>query len=229
MVRKIAFGFAGILAFLLLASAALVVPLRWLAPPTSAFMERARTERGAEAVQYHWTPLAAIAPDLAICVLTAEDQRFPEHRGFDLYSIRKALEEDRTRTRGASTLTQQVAKNLYLWPGRSMVRKGLEAWFTVWIEASWPKRRILEVYLNIAEFGPSIFGAGAASEHLFGKRPGDLSLDEAARLAAVLPSPRRMHAARPSEYVRGRTEEIKAAVGQYGDRFRGVLRVARGE
>lgn len=160
-----------------------------------------------------------ISGALALCVVASEDQKFPEHGGFDYESIRRAAREARHKPRGASTLTQQVAKNLYLWPGRSLVRKGLEAYLTVFIEALWPKRRILEVYLNVAEFGPGIFGAEAASRRFFSKPARDLTFREAALLAAVLPNPKRMSVADPSEYVRGRAKEIEAAAHQLGPRY----------
>jgi len=150
--------------------------------------------------------------------MAAEDQKFPWHWGFDLDSIRDAVEskEKGGRLRGASTLTQQVAKNLFLWPGRSYIRKGLEACFTVLLEVSWPKRRILEVYLNIAEFGNGIYGVDTAARVLMGKRARDLTPEEAAILAAVLPSPRRMNAAKPSEYVLERAEWIRDQMKQMG-------------
>jgi monofunctional biosynthetic peptidoglycan transglycosylase len=118
--------------------------------------------------------------------------------------------------RGASTISQQVAKNLFLWPGRSFVRKGLEAWFTLWIEGLWPKRRILEVYLNVAEFGPGVFGAEAAAARFFGTTAGRLSPEQAARLAAVLPAPKRWSAGQPSPYVRERTQKILVASRRLG-------------
>ena len=221
VVRKMAWALACALVALVLLSLALVAPLRWWAPPTTAFMERARAERGA--IIHRWVPLEDISDHLAVCVIASEDQLFPEHAGFDVEAIRAALVEERARTRGASTITQQVAKNLYLWPGRSLVRKGLEAYLTLWIEALWPKRHILEIYLNVAEFAPGLYGAEAASRQLFGKPASELSLREAALLTAVLPNPRRMHAGRPSEYVNGRADEIETAVNRWGDRFRGVL------
>lgn len=183
----------------------LVLPWRWLPPPTTAFMLQERLAGGAPVQR--WVPLERISPHLALCVVAAEDQKFPQHFGFDFGSIADALDE-RGRPRGASTLSQQLAKNLYLWPERSLLRKGIEAWLTLAIEATWPKRRILEVYLNVAEFGPGVYGAGAASELFFGVPADRLSLEQAARLAAVLPSPKRMSAANPSDYVRGRAAEI---------------------
>jgi monofunctional biosynthetic peptidoglycan transglycosylase len=141
-------------------------------------------------------------------VVAAEDQKFPTHFGFDFQSISEALEENRERSRGASTITQQVAKNLFLWSGHSYARKLIEAWFAALIELCWPKQRILEVYLNIAEFGPGIYGAEAASQAFFGKPARLLNTYQSALLAAVLPNPRQMSAARPSSYVNGRAWEI---------------------
>jgi monofunctional biosynthetic peptidoglycan transglycosylase len=149
-------------------------------------------------------------------VVAAEDQKFPSHHGFDFESISKAIRDRFSRPRGASTISQQVAKNLFLWRERSLLRKGLEAYLTVLIESLWPKRRVLEVYLNVAEFGPGIFGAGAASELLLGKPATQLTLDDAALLAAVLPSPRRMSPRHPSQYVRKRAVEIEEAVRSLG-------------
>jgi monofunctional biosynthetic peptidoglycan transglycosylase len=225
--RKIAWGFTILVTGVLLSSIGLVAPLRWVPPPTTAFIERAGAERGADAVHYQWVDWDEIDPHLAVCVLTAEDQRFPEHRGFDIESIRAALKEQRERKRGASTITQQVAKNLYLSGRRSLVRKALEAWFTVWLETLLPKQRILEIYLNVAEFGPGIYGVGAASERLLATTPSQLTRRESALLTAVLPSPRRMHADRPSEYVEGRVAEIEYAANRWGYRYRQAFGLPR--
>ncbi len=195
----------------------LVLPWRWIPPPTTAFMLRERLA-GEGTIHYQWVRWDDISPHLPIAAVAAEDQKFPEHFGFDFDSIADAMEEKRRggRLRGASTISQQVAKNLYLWPGQNLVRKGLEAYLTVAIELMWPKRRILEVYLNVAEFGPGVFGALAASRHAFLREPGDLTPRQAATLIAVLPSPKSMSAASPSEYVRRRTREIQEAVAQLG-------------
>lgn len=188
-----------------------VLLMRWWNPVTSAFMLRAqleafRADDSTYRTRYKWVDLEDISPHAAVAVIAAEDQKFPFHIGFDFESIRKAVEDGQRgkRLRGASTISQQVAKNLFLWPGQSFVRKGLEAWFTLLIEAFWPKQRILEVYLNIAEFGRGIYGVGAASEHFFGRPAKRLSRSEAALLAAVLPNPRRFRVDRPSAYVRQR-------------------------
>jgi monofunctional biosynthetic peptidoglycan transglycosylase len=199
----------------LVISVLMVLPWRWLAPPTSAFMlyHQRSTDRG---IHHFWVPWEQIAPWLPIAVVAAEDQKFPRHRGFDFDSILKAAQERRGRMRGASTISQQVAKNLFLWSGRSYLRKGLEAYLTLLIEALWPKRRILEIYLNVAEFGPGIYGAGAAAEMIFRKPPSRLTLREAALLAAVLPNPVRMSARRPSAYVNRRAGEIAVWVRKLG-------------
>jgi monofunctional biosynthetic peptidoglycan transglycosylase len=195
-------------------SVALVAALRWVDPPVSAFMLR-------KGGRFEWNRFVAaehISPHLAIAVVAAEDQRFPEHHGFDVDSILDALIDHLRgrRTRGASTISQQVAKNLFLWPERSFVRKALEAWLTVWIELLWSKQRILEVYLNVAEFGPGVFGAAAASEAFFGVRAGELDPTQAALLAAVLPNPSRLRAAEPSPYVLARRGWILAQMEMLG-------------
>lgn len=194
----------------LVASAALVLPLRWLDPPTTAFMLRERIRTPDVRLRHQWVDASAISAHAKVAVIAAEDQRFAEHTGFDFASINDALKdiERGRRVRGASTISQQVAKNLFLWPGQSWFRKGLEAYFTVLIELIWPKQRILEVHLNVAEFGRGIYGIGAASEAFFGKPAARLNASEAALLAAVLPSPKRMRVDKPSPYVRSRQEWI---------------------
>lgn len=196
-----------------------MLPWRWIPLPTTAFVLRADTP-----VDYRWVPLDEISPTLALSVVAAEDQKFPDHGGFDYVAIREAAFERRERRRGASTISQQVAKNVYLWPGRSLARKGIEAYLTVWIELLWPKRRILEVYLNVAEFGPGVYGAEAAAQRFFGRRASQLGPREASLLAAVLPNPRRMSAAEPSEYVRGRAAEIARAARRLGPQHLAELR-----
>ena len=157
-----------------------------------------------------WADLDRISPNLALAVVASEDQKFPEHWGFDVEAIEKAyaLNQHSHRVHGASTISQQVAKNLYLWSGRSYLRKALEAGLTVLIEAFWPKRRILEIYLNIAEFGYGIFGAEAAAECFFHKSAAHLTRGDAAALAAVLPNPARYSAAAPPRYVQERRDWI---------------------
>lgn len=204
----------------------LVVMLgRWIPPATSSFMIRQRLantfQGNGEKIHYTWTRWRDISPDVALAVVAAEDQKFPLHHGFDIEAISKAREENvrRARPRGASTITQQVAKNLYLWPGRSYIRKGLEAYFTILIELLWSKKRILEVYINIAEFGPNIYGVGAAAETFWGTTPAQLTRRQAALLAAVLPSPKKLHADNPSEYVEQRVHWIEVNMLQLGGSY----------
>jgi monofunctional biosynthetic peptidoglycan transglycosylase len=169
-------------------------------------------------LHYQWRDLDRMAPSLPISLVAAEDQRFPVHNGFDLQAIEKARDHNAKggRLRGASTISQQVAKNLFLWQGRSWVRKGLEVWYTVLIEALWPKSRILEVYANIAEFGDGIYGAQAAARQYWGKDAARLSPAESARLAAVLPAPRRYNAAKPGPFVQRRAAWIQRQARQLG-------------
>lgn len=166
-----------------------------------------------------WVPMDEISPYMALAVMAAEDQKFPEHWGFDVGAIESALahnQRNQNRIRGASTLSQQTAKNLFLWDGRSWVRKGLEVGLTAGIELVWTKRRILTVYLNIAEFGEGIFGVEAAARHFFNKPASKLSASEAALLAAVLPNPLRFKANAPSGYVISRQQWILRQMRQLG-------------
>jgi monofunctional biosynthetic peptidoglycan transglycosylase len=190
-----------------------VLVLRWVDPPTSAFM---LAHRGP--LRYEWRDLSAISPELPIAVVAAEDQKFPSHGGFDVDAIREAIDEREAGedSRGASTISQQVAKNLFLWSGRNWLRKGLEAWYTVLIEALWPKARILEVYVNVAEFGDGVYGAEAAASEYFGTPAARLTPAQSALLAAVLPNPSRLRVASPSAYVRGRQAWIQRQVRQLG-------------
>lgn len=200
-----------------------VLALRWIDPPTSAFMLRDRVVAAGKrdnsyVYRHHWVHWQQISPQMKLAVIASEDQMFPDHNGFDFRSINKALDdrERGRRVRGASTISQQVAKNLFLWPGQSWFRKGLEAYFTLLIETLWPKQRILEVYLNVAEFGKGVFGCGAASETFFRKPASRLTTYDAALLAAVLPSPKRMRANAPSRYVRSRQQWIVAQMRGIG-------------
>jgi monofunctional biosynthetic peptidoglycan transglycosylase len=175
-----------------LASILVVAAFRWLPVPITAFMigERFAATRGQPLKQRHeWVPWERISRHAGIAVIAAEDQQFLVHDGFDFAQIEKAMTDAGRgkRLRGASTISQQVAKNLFLWPGHSWLRKGLEAWFTVWIEFLWPKRRILEVYLNSAQFGRGTWGVEAAARAYFAKDAARLTRQEAALLAAVLP------------------------------------------
>lgn len=217
--RALAFALIGFV----LATALPVVALRWIDPWTSAFMIGARVEAALDGQwrasnRYEWRDLGAISPQAALAVIAAEDQLFPFHSGFDLDSIRDAMRDNarNARVRGASTITQQVAKNLFLWKGRSYLRKGLEAWLAVLIELSWSKRRILEVYLNVAEFGPRVYGVAAAARSYFDRSAATLTASQAALLAAVLPNPRRFNVAQPSSYVRRRAAFIETQMRQLG-------------
>lgn len=215
------------LAVLLLAPlllAVLVVAIfRWVDPPGSALMVSRTLEARAEgrdgfAISRQWCDWQQLAPYAPLVVIASEDQRFPSHRGFDTVEIMKALEEadDGGRVRGASTISQQVAKNLFLWNGRSWVRKGLEAGFTVLIEVLWPKQRILEVYLNIAETGDGLFGFCAACVARFGKPCATIAPYQLALIAATLPNPRRMRADAPTPYLHQRASWIVKQVEQLG-------------
>jgi monofunctional glycosyltransferase len=205
--RRMLRSIAWTLAICVTLSVGAVVAFRWIDPPTSAFMIR---ERLAAPIRHRWVDGRNISPQLKVAVIAAEDQNFPSHRGFDLKSINDALADRQRgrRVRGASTISQQVAKNLFLWPQQSWLRKGFEAYFTVLIETLWPKQRILEVYLNVAEFGRGVFGVGAAADVYFHKSAARLDAYDAALLAAVLPSPKRMRVNAPSGYVRSRQEWI---------------------
>lgn len=206
LVRWAAVAFLGVAA----SSVAFVAAFRWLPVPMTAFMIHERIEaraNGTALLQRHeWVPWPRISRHASLAVIAAEDQKFFLHRGFDLDSIGKAVAEARhgRRLRGASTISQQVAKNLFLWSGQSWLRKALEAWFTLWIEVLWPKQRILEVYLNSAQFGHGVWGVEAASSAYFGKDAARLTRNESALLAAVLPNPDRLRVAYPSPYVRSR-------------------------
>ena len=201
----------------------IVVILRFVPPPTSAVMVGRKIDALFDkerdfTLHYRWTPISKVSSNLPIALVSSEDQKFPTHHGFDVDAIQTALAEaeDGSRLRGASTISQQVAKNLFLWNGRSFVRKGFEVYFTVLIETLWPKRRIIEVYLNIAEFGDGVYGIAAASERFFHISPQQLSPHQSALLAAVLPSPRKLHADRPSGYVQRRADWIEGQVRQLG-------------
>lgn len=195
--------------FVLGVSVGLVLAVRWLEPPYSAVMMQRLAVDGAP--QRHvWVDIADIAPAMALAVIAAEDQRFPQHWGFDTGQILEAVEHrlDGGRLRGASTISQQVARNLYLWQGRSFLRKGLEVWFTGLIEALWSKQRILEMYLNFAETGERMFGVGVASREYFDRDAAGLSRQQAALIAAALPNPVVYRVDAPSAYMRKRQRWI---------------------
>ena len=177
----------------------------WVNPNKTPYMRSEELRIGGD-VDHEWTDIEDIASVMARSVVAAEDANYCNHWGFDMTAIRAAV--DSGGARGASTLSQQVVKNVYLWHGRSYVRKALEAVLTPLMELTWSKKRILEVYLNIAEFDEGVFGVEAAARHYFGVGPEQLSATQAARLAAILPSPKKRSASRPSNYVRKRTRQI---------------------
>lgn len=217
--RRLLWLIAGFVAVTWLA----VLILRFVPPPTSAYMlERAIAARwhGEHHVSIHhrWVPFDRIAPVAPLAMVAGEDQTFPFNHGFDIASIRSAIDvaEDGGRLRGASTITQQTARNLFLWSGGGFFRKGLEAYFTVLIDITWPKRRVLEVYANIAELGNGIYGVEAASQAYFHEPAARLTTHQAALLAAVLPNPRGWRADRPSPYIQRRAAWIEQQMRQLG-------------
>lgn len=196
-----------------------VLHLRWVNPPFTAFTlqeDRAETEQESYNLRDYWVSYEELPEHITWAVIASEDQGFHEHRGFDFEAIQDAMEEQRAgqRQRGASTISQQVAKNLYLWPAASYFRKSLEAGITVVIELFWSKERILEVYLNIAEFGPGVYGIGKSSQIWFNSPADQLTPEQYARLAAVLPSPKRMRAEPPSPFVEQRSQWILAQMSR---------------
>ena len=203
-------------ALLLLLSVALVLPLRWWNPPLTAFTLSESTDLRLE----RWHPFAELGPNLPLSVIAAEDQKFPVHFGIDFDALNKALKEKRDgkRLRGASTITQQTVKNLYLWRGKSLTRKAIEAYLALLMEGMLSKTRILEIYLNIIEFGPGVYGAANASAVFFGKSPSQLTPAEAALLAAVLPNPKRFLVSKPSDYVLERQAWIQEQASQMRDK-----------
>lgn len=214
--RRLCLLFFRLILLLIAASIAATVAFRWLPVPTSSLIVQRRLTAlllNDEKFRYRqqWVALNKISPLAPLAVIAAEDQKFPTHHGFDFEAIEKAWEHNRKgrKVHGASTISQQLAKNLFLWPERSLVRKGLEVYFTLLLEGLWPKRRIIEVYLNVVELGPGIFGVEAASRSYFRKSAANLSSQEAALLAASLPSPRKSNPARQSPYLRQRSEQIQ--------------------
>lgn len=182
----------------------LIVLYTFVNPPTTLYMASEKSRL--DTIKHDWVDIDDIAPVMARSVVAAEDANYCLHWGFDMAAIRQVIEEGETR--GASTISQQVVKNVYLWPARSWMRKALEALITPGVELVWSKRRIIEVYLNVAEFDEGVFGVGAAAQHYFGKDPRDLSATEAARLAAVLPNPKERSASRPGQFVQRRAVSI---------------------
>ena len=206
---------------LFLISLVAVLILRFVPPVSSAFMVERYcnglfVSRGQTAIAYHWVDWDAISPQMALAAVAAEDQKFPKHFGFDFESIADALEEmeEGGRFRGASTISQQVAKNLFLWKGKSFIRKGLEAYFTVLMELLWPKRRILEVYLNIAEFGDGIYGVEAAAKKFFGKPSIGTDKERVGAFGGSLPKPNKVQGGGPVCLCEAKGAENREADGE---------------
>ncbi|BCB59578.1 MULTISPECIES: monofunctional biosynthetic peptidoglycan transglycosylase [unclassified Halomonas] len=211
----------GALGFVVL-SVALVLLFRFVPPPGSMVMVERKVQSWINSepidIQRQWRSWEQLSSNAKLAVISAEDQRFPQHRGFDFVEMRRAWEASRDgeRLRGASTLSQQTAKNVFLWTGRSWLRKGLEAWFTLLIETLWGKQRILEVYLNVAEWDTGVFGLEAAANHYFGASGSALTERQASLLAAILPSPRTRSASRPDAQVERRSQWIRQQMRNLG-------------
>lgn len=197
---------AGLFAFSIL----IVIIYGWVPVPFTPLMGIRYFEYPEEKIQHDWVPMEQISNNLKLAVIASEDQLFPRHNGFDVEAIEKAIENNKKgkRIRGASTISQQTAKNVFLWPGRNWLRKGLEVYFTFLIETFWSKERILEVYLNSIEMGKGIYGAEAASQAWFNKPANHLTPQEAAAIAAILPNPRQYRANPASNYIQGRKSWI---------------------
>jgi monofunctional glycosyltransferase len=203
----------GVLVFLIAGPIAVVAIYRVAPPPLTWLMvQRVFEGRGFDR---RWVPLSQISPQLVRAVIASEDSGFCQHHGFDIAAIEKALHHNAVsdKIRGGSTISQQTAKNIFLWPHRDWARKGLETWFTVLIEGVWGKPRIMEVYLNSIEWGPGVYGAEAAAQANFHMSAARLSPAQAARLAAIIPKPLAWKAARPGPYIQKRGGHIAAAAG----------------
>jgi monofunctional biosynthetic peptidoglycan transglycosylase len=200
-----------------------VVIYRWVPVPITPLMlirdvEQFKNDKGV-IMEHDWVPLEEISPKLQLAVVCSEDQNYLKHFGVDWGAIQKAMKENEKgkRVRGGSTITQQTAKNVFLWQGRSYLRKGLELWFTLLIEVFWSKERIMEVYLNSIEMGNGIYGAEAASQHWFHKSAKKLTKDESAAIAAILPNPLRYKANPANSYISGRKAWIKQQMNFWGN------------
>jgi monofunctional glycosyltransferase len=208
-----------VLVFILAGPIVVVAVYRFVPPPMTFLMVERMVE--GQGFDRRWVPLNRISPQLVRSVIGAEDSRFCEHHGFDFNAIQKAMAHNEAsnsgngagKIRGGSTISQQTAKNVFLWPQRNWLRKGLETWFTVLIEGIWGKPRIIEVYLNSIEWGPGIYGAEAAAQANFHTSAARLSPDQAARLAAIIPKPLAWKAAKPGPYIQKRRGHIAAAAG----------------
>lgn len=218
--RRVLRALVWLLAGFVLLSIGWVLAYRFVDPPLSGLMLERRIEARLAGLPYREDrcALPVLPETLALAVIASEDQRFFEHRGFDWVEMSRAVDAARAggRLRGASTISQQLAKNLFLWSGRSWLRKGLEAWFTVLVEALLPKSRILALYLQVAEWGPGVYGACAAARHHYGHSAGALSVEQAAGLAVLLPAPRRYRLDRPSAHLDQRQRWVQQQMRQLG-------------
>lgn len=218
MIKKIFKFLLKLAGILLLFSLFIVLLFKWVPVPFTPLMAIRYFENPEEKIQHSWVPRQDISRHLQLGVIASEDQNFVKHNGFDIEAIEKAIGDNRKgkRVRGASTISQQTAKNVFLWPGRNWLRKGLEVYFTFLIETFWSKERILEVYLNSIEMGRGIYGAEAAAQHWFNKSAANLSVYEAAAIAAVLPNPREYRANPASNYINQRKNWIVRQMQNYG-------------
>ena len=194
-----------------------MLAMRFIDPPTSSYIELNKRNHNTNIKQV-WVDFENVSLYFPNAVLASEDQQFPNHFGFDFKQIQLVLNDKNGITRGASTISQQTVKNLFLWPGRSYVRKGLEAWLVVWMELIVPKKRILEIYMNYAQFGKSVFGVEAASQHYFGISASELSPAQSALIAASLPTPSRSNPAKPSSSLKKRAAYIQDQMPRIGGR-----------
>ncbi|MDT0676362.1 monofunctional biosynthetic peptidoglycan transglycosylase [Autumnicola musiva] len=218
MIKRIFRFLLKIIGYLLLFSIFMVLIYKWLPVPLTPLMAIRYFENPEEDIHHEWVPIEEISDRLQLAVIASEDQNFPNHNGFDFEAIEKAIENNKKgkRVRGASTISQQTAKNIFLWPERSWFRKGMEVYFTFLIELFWSKERILEVYLNSIEMGKSIYGAEAAAKTWFGKPAANLSAYEAAAIAAILPNPRVYRANPASNYIQQRKNWIVRQMNNLG-------------
>ncbi|MBO2543692.1 monofunctional biosynthetic peptidoglycan transglycosylase [Salegentibacter agarivorans] len=218
MIKKIFKFLLKLVGGLILFSLFIVLLFKWVPVPFTPLMAIRYFENPEEKIQHSWVPRQDISRHLQLGVIASEDQNFVKHNGFDIEAIEKAIEDNQKgkRVRGASTISQQTAKNVFLWPGRNWLRKGLEVYFTFLIETFWSKERILEVYLNSIEMGRGIYGAEAAAQHWFNKSAANLSVYEAAAIAAVLPNPREYRANPASNYINQRKNWIVRQMQNYG-------------
>lgn len=210
---------------LMLVSISWVVLFKWINPPVTPLMviRYVQMEPDHRKLQYEWQSIDSMSQAVPLAAVASEDQRFPDHAGFDFEAIQKAIEnnlsDNRTTMRGGSTISQQTAKNVFLWPGRSWVRKGLEVWFTSWIELIWGKKRILEVYLNVIEVGPGIYGVEAGGQAHFKTGADQLNRSQASLLAVVLPNPRQYNASAPTAYLQKRQQWVLRQMNNLGRNY----------